>query len=386
MTRRFTVAAGILAAVILLAVAQAVLEDVSALAGWPAGPRQLLRLAGFFLDLFFTIEFLARLGLAFGERRAGRYLVRERGWLDFLTGVPLLVLVSGPAAAGLMLGPTLLHSLALDTLGVLTAVRVARALRLLRPARLAAGLLPTASGMAARHASLLALLGSAVLALGLAVLAVSGPRRPGLESELARRQDLSAEHLRQATIRPARSPAGRSPTGMSAMSAMSAMPEAMVQADPSLLVVREGGATLYSRHPDAVYEREFAPGDYRYVQAGDLELFFDTRAAARETAAQSLLFQALVLLLLLVLYLLYAPHFARTVSDPLEVMRRGLAEESFNLEVRVPETHGGEEVFRLAREYNERLLPLKDRSRQGASESLLSPQDARLDAPGAGEG
>jgi hypothetical protein len=375
MTRRFTVAAGILAAVILLAVAQAVLEDVSALAGWPAGPRQLLRLAGFFLDLFFTIEFLARLGLAFGERRAGRYLVRERGWLDFLIGVPLLVLVSGPAAAGLMLGPTPLHSLALDTLPaslpgctwVLTAVRVARALRLLRPARLAAGLWPTASGMAARHASLLALLGSAVLALGLAVLAVSGPRRPGLESELARRQDLTAEHLRQATIRPARSPA-------------------MVQADPSLLVVREGGATLYSRHPDAVYEREFAPGDYRYVQAGDLELFFDTRAAARETAAQSLLFQALVLLLLLVLYLLYAPHFARTVTDPLEVMRRGLAEESFNLEVRVPETHGGEEVFRLAREYNERLLPLKDRSRQGASESLLSPQDARLDEPGAGEG
>ena len=337
MTRRFTIAAGILAAVILLAVAQAVLEDVSALAGWPAGARQVVRLAGFFLDLFFTIEFLARLGLALGERRAGRYLMRERGWLDFLTGVPLLVLVSGPAAAGLLLGPTPLHSLALDTLGVLTAVRVARVLRLLRPARLAAGLWPPASGMAARHASLLALLGSAVLVLGLAALAVSGPGRPGLESELARRQDLSAMAL------------GSRPSG--------GQVAAMVQADPSLLVVREGGATLYSRHPDAVYEREFAPGDYRYVQAGDLELFFDTRAAAREAAAQSLLFQALVLLLLLALYLLYAPHFARTVSDPLEVMRRGLAEESFNLEVRVPETYGGEEVFRLAREYNERLLP-----------------------------
>jgi hypothetical protein len=379
MTRRFTIAAGILAAVILLAVAQAVLEDVSALAGWPAGARQVVRLAGFFLDLFFTIEFLAGLGLALGERRAGRYLMRERGWLDFLTGVPLLVLVSGPAAAGLLLGPTPLHSLALDTLGVLTAVRVARVLRLLRPARLAAGLWPPASGMAARHASLLALLGSAVLVLGLAALAVSGPRRPGLESELARRQLLAAEHLRQASGRPGRSPAGM-PAGLREELGI------LVRSDDCLLVVREGGATLYSRHPDAVYEREFAPGDYRYVQAGDLELFFDTRAAAREAAAQSLLFQALVLLLLLVLYLLYAPHFVRTVSDPLEVMRRGLAEESFNLEVRVPETHGGEEVFRLAREYNERLLPLKDRSRQGASESLLSPQDARLDEPGAGEG
>jgi hypothetical protein len=355
MTRRFKIA--LLAAVIGLAVAQAILEDVSALAGWPAGLRQAVRLAGFLLDLFFTSEFLARLGLALAEGRAGCYLGRERGWLDFLAGAPLLVLVSGPWAAGLVLGPTPL----LSTAGLLAAARVARALRLLRPARFAAELRDSLPGMARRHASLLALLSAAALALGLAAL--SG--RPGLERELAKRQDQAALALRQEAER-------------------GAQEAALLRADPSLLVLREGGTTRYSRHPDAVYEREFSFGDYRYARNGDVELFYDARAEAREAAAQDLLFQLLVLLLLALLFLLYAPHFARTVTDPLEVMRRGLAEDGFNLAVRVPERLRDEEVFRLAREYNERWLPLKDRNRRGEPPALLDPADARLEEPPAG--
>lgn len=359
MTRRFTIA--LLAAVIGLAVAQAILEDVSALAGWPAGLRQAVRLAGFLLDLFFTSEFLARLGLALAGARAGRYVGRERGWLDFLAGAPLLVLVSGPWAAGLVLGPTPL----LSTAGLLAAARVARALRLLRPARFAAGLGDSLPGMARRHAFLLALLAGAVLALGLAALALTGPLRPGLERELAKRQDQAALALRQETER-------------------GAPVAALLRADPSLLVLREGGITRYSRHPDAVYEREFAFGDYRYARNGELELFYDARAAVREAAAQDLLFQLLVLLLLALLFLGYAPHFARTVTDPLEVMRRGLAEDGFNLAVRVPEGLQEEEVFMLAREYNERWLPLKDRNRRGEPPALLDPADAHLEEPPAG--
>jgi hypothetical protein len=351
MTRRLPFA--LLAAAIGLAAAQALLEDVSVLAAWPAAPRQAVRLAGFFLDLYFTSEFLAKLGLALGERRAGSYLGRERGWLDFLAGAPLLVLASGPWAADLLFGT------GLCTTGLLAAARAGRALRLLRPARLGLGLRDRAPGMAARHASLLALLGSAVLVLGLAALALSGSRRPGAERELGRRQGLTATRLRE----------------QGAPGALAAL----VRADPSLLVVREGGAALYSRHADAVYEREFALGDYRYIRTGDLELFFDARPAAAEAAAQDLLFQLLVLLLLAVLFGFYAPHFTRVVTDPLEVMRRGLAEDGFNRQVRVPEDRQEEEVFRLAREYNERYLPLKDRDRRGEPPALLAPEDAQLE-------
>jgi hypothetical protein len=212
--------------------------------------------------------------------------------------------------------------------------------------------------MAAHHLSLLSLLGSAVLALGLAALALSGPHRPGAERELGRRQELTAAALRQG-----------------------APLAALVRADPSLLVVRLDQTTLFSRRPDAEYAREFALGDYRYERTGELELFFDSRPAAAEAAAQDLLFQLLALLLLAALWALYAPHFARMVSDPLEVMRRGLAEDGFNLNVRVPEDRREEEVFRLAREYNERFLPLKDRERRGEPPALLRPEDARLEGP-----
>lgn len=360
MTRRLPLA--LLAAAIGLAVAQALLEDVSVLAAWPVAQRQAVRLAGFFLDLYFTSEFLARLGLALGEGRAGSYLGRERGWLDFLAGAPLLVLASGPWAVDLLFGTGLV------TAGLLAAARIARALRLLRPARLAFGLRDGAPGMAARHASLLTFLGSALLALGLAAAALTAPLRPGLERELGRRQELTAAGLQQAAARRA------------------AWLPAAVRSAPSLLVVREGRATLYSRHSDAVYDREFAAGDYRYLRAGDLELFFDIRPAVSEAAAQDLLFQLLVLLLLAGLFGFYAPHFARVVTDPLEVMRRGLTEDGFNLQVRVPEDRREEEVFRLAREYNEHWLPLKDRDRRGEPPSLLTPEDARLAEPESKEG
>ena len=345
MTRRLPFA--LLASAIGLAVAQALVEDVSVLAAWPAATRQAVRLAGFLLDLYFTSEFLARLGLALGERRAGSYLGRGRGWLDFLAGAPLLMLVSGPWAADL------LFAAGLSTTGLLAAARAARALRLLRPARLGLGLRDLSPGMAAGHASLLALLGSAVLVLGLAALALSGPYRPGTERELSRRQELTAARLQEG-----------------------ASPAALVRADPSLLVVRKDQTTLFSRHPDALYEREFALGDYRFLRRGDLQLFFDSRPAASEAAAQDLLFQMLALLLLAVLFAFYAPHFTRVVSDPIEVMRRGLAEDGFNRQVRVPEDRREEEVFRLAREYNERFLPLKDRDRRGEPPALLTPQDA----------
>jgi hypothetical protein len=342
----------LLGAALGLAVAQALMEDVSVLAAWPAATRQAVRLAGFFLDLYFASEFLARLGLALGEGRAGGYLGRGRGWLDFLAGAPLLVLASGPWAVDLLFGT------ALGTTGLLASARAARALRLLRPARLGLALRERFPGMAARHASLLVLLGSAVLALGLTAAALSGPQRPGLEREQGRRQAETA-----ALIQGARS---RSPAALGA-------------ADPSLLVVREARATLFSRYAEAVYARDFAPGDYRFLRAGDLELFFDTRPAAAEAAAQDLLFQLLVLLLLAVLFGFYAPHFARVVADPLEVMRRGLAEDGFNRQVRLPEDRREEEVFRLAREYNERWLPRKDRDRRGEPPALLAPEDARLE-------
>ena len=66
--------------------------------------------------------------------------------------------------------------------------------------------------------------------------------------------------------------------------------------------------------------------------------------------------------MVVLLMISYSPHFAITVTDPINVMSRGMVEKSYNLEVAIPELRKSDDVFRLARAYNEEYLPLKERS------------------------
>jgi hypothetical protein len=52
-------------------------------------------------------------------------------------------------------------------------------------------------------------------------------------------------------------------------------------------------------------------------------------------------------------------------------MRRGLGEEDYNLEVRVSERYRSDDVFELARLYNEKYLPLKDRTQAEDGQSVI---------------
>ncbi|MFW6215857.1 MAG: hypothetical protein ACOC45_07910, partial [Alkalispirochaetaceae bacterium] len=80
---------------IILVLFQTFFEDLAVVLRWSAGARRLLTISGFAFDLFFTLEFLIRLYDAYRYRRLGEYMLEERGWLDFLASVPLLLLNSG---------------------------------------------------------------------------------------------------------------------------------------------------------------------------------------------------------------------------------------------------------------------------------------------------
>jgi hypothetical protein len=339
--RSATLLESLVLAAILLSLVQTFLEDYAVLAAWPLLLRRSLQLAGFSFDLLFTMEFLARLHLAATDRRLGRYLGAERGWLDFLASVPLLIFVSGPWAASLLLGPAILPALSTAA----RAARTARLLRLLRAARVFGRLPDPASPMGRRHVTVAATIAVSVLVLG-AVLFASLGRPLGLRATAdATEQDqlLGARYLQ-------------------------AHPRALqqvTQIDGALLLLRQEGATRFSRYDDAYYAARFAPGDYGYLQEGGRELFYDLRPEARREAGQNLIYLGLALLLVLAFLLRYGPHFALTVTDPLQAMRRGLEEPGYNRPVEVPERYREDEVFRLARSYNEQYLPLKARARQG---------------------
>jgi hypothetical protein len=135
-----------------------------------------------------------------------------------------------------------------------------------------------------------------------------------------------------------------------------------------IFLVKKDGETLYSRYDKEYFKTHIGADDYSYRKDGSVEVFFDMRninaVVSRNQSWQTLFFFVIVLLLVLTYLIVYSPHFAITVTDPIHVMRRGLDEKDYNLEVRIVDTYRGDDIFRLANLYNDVYLPLKDRTRE----------------------
>ena len=347
-------------AAILLVLVQTFLEDFAVLSGWNVEIRNKILLAGFFFDLFFTIEFLTRLYNAIMEGRVGRYFSVERGWIDLLASVPLLMFNSGPFALTLLTGQGIAIGLGgiLNLLKVIKAIRIARILRFLRIVKIFRRIKNVSSPMAQRHVASITAISVTVLVLSLLFFTAfsSSLHWDGLDTAFAEQQQAVAEHLDENKDDPA--------------DFVYAL-ETLRKTYSNLLIVKYRGQTLYSRYSDSYYQGFFAPGDYTYLRKDDLALFFDQRPYVSQLSRESILFFVIVILVVLSYLLIYSPHFALTVSDPIHVMRRGLEEPNYNLEVRIPQKYETDDVFQMAELYNEKYLPLKDRTQNKEGQSLI---------------
>ena len=98
------------------------------------------------------------------------------------------------------------------------------------------------------------------------------------------------------------------------------------------------------------------------------------------------LFAALVFALLSLL-LICSAQFARQISDPIYVMWRGFKENDYFLEVKIRENMDDDDVFMLAKEYNELWLPLKakmnkvieNKKTKLSMDSIFTPPDIKKD-------
>ena len=131
---------------------------------------------------------------------------------------------------------------------------------------------------------------------------------------------------------------------------------------PSVMMLKDDDWTLNSRYDDDFLRRYFGPGDYTLRQAGAYSVWFDIRPLAVSQSKLNLTVFLSTLAVVLLIMITYSPHFAITVSDPVNVMVRGLTEKSHNLEVSIPPEYGEDDIFRLAAAYNDEYLPLKERN------------------------
>jgi hypothetical protein len=146
--------------------------------------------------------------------------------------------------------------------------------------------------------------------------------------------------------------------------------------EPSLLMEQRDGPTLFSRYENDLYDSEYGPTDYGYGERGDLRAFFDLMPLNQEQSRTNLLYFVIIVLIVLAFMFYYSPHFALTISDPIHIMRRGMSEKGYNLEIRIPPLYEEDEVYRLGQLFNEVYLPLKDRTSAADEAEVL---DLKLD-------
>lgn len=349
---------------IILVLVQTFLEDFAVVAGWSWSVRRILLFTGFGFDIFFSIEFLTRLYFNFVNRRAGTYFWYERGWIDFLASIPLLLLSSGPAVLAYWSGSATIVGFAaiLNVLKVVKAIRIARILRLLRVLKVFARIRHTESAMAQRHVAKISTVAVSVVVVGILVVTVlfSVLNAPSLEGKY---QERTVNVLN--TI-------GELDAGADNRARVSELAEL----EPSLLLVQNDGRTVFSRLENDVYDADYGPTDYGYGQVGEWRVFFDLTPLNQEQSRTNLLYFAIIIFIVLAFMFYYSPHFALTISDPIHIMRRGMNEKGYNLEVKVPPLYQDDEVYRLGQLYNEVYLPLKDRTSAADEAEVL---DLKLD-------
>ena len=57
--------------------------------------------------------------------------------------------------------------------------------------------------------------------------------------------------------------------------------------------------------------------------------------------------------------LFYTRHFAQTISDIVHVMNKGFRKKDYNLQVKIREEYAQDEIYKLAKFYNDAYLPAK---------------------------
>ena len=343
----------VVTAVILLVLVQTFLDDFAIIAGWGEESQRILLFTGLFFDIFFTIEFLLRFYNALAVGKGSHYFMHERGWIDFLASVPLLILSSGPSVLALLLDSSVSVGMGgiFNMLKLIKAIRVARILRLLRVIKIFKNIKYADSVMAQRH--LAKIITICITGIVLSLFAYSFVTDwidgVGPDSEIDSREQRIAETLAEEKPTPA-------------------VLEGIHVLEKEILLVKWNGESIYSRFDSDNFRDNLMPGDFSLRSEGKVEVYFDRVAVnkfiSRNMSWQTIFFFGMILLLLLAYLLLYSPHFALTVSDPIHVMKRGLSEKDYNLEVRVPDRFQTDDIFETASLYNEVYLPLKDRNRE----------------------
>jgi len=413
---------------IILVIGQTFLEELGVLRGWRVKTRHLLIFSGLFFDLLFTIEYLVRQIRAALKKEGLRYFFKSRGWIDLISSIPLLLLNSLPQTLRIVLaaeGDDGALPAFVNLMKVVKAVRITRVLRFIRTIKLFGKIHNADSVMAQRHisrlASLLVLSIIAVLILG-SFLGTGIDEERTIAERTARFEMVTAAAWGHSLLMKPQEAvqialaAGKGATvsvysvtnskggpvalrpdldseemgrllgivlplpGASKIFDSAYLTRLLASEQYCLSVSLNGKGRVYQRVKESRFRDYYDRDDFFTCKTGKLLFYVSLKDIRRVEATQNLLSLFLILTIVLCLIVVYTKHFAQTVSDLIHVMKRGMSEPDYNLQVKIREQYKEDEVFQLAALYNDEWLSVKDRYRPlGDSDSRNSASSITLD-------
>jgi hypothetical protein len=344
--------------VIFLVLVQTFLTDWVVVTDGSWAFREKMIWSAFFFDLFFTMEFLIRFFSALyrGKGELGKYFFYRQGWVDFIVSIPLLLLSSTPDLFALVTG-TVIGGFGgvLNILKIVKSIRIARMLRLLRVLKIFKHIKYADSVMAQRHTSRIVTTVVTSIIMALTIMSFTGSFFY-MNDLNTRFEEDQKENMLYLLSQPE----------------LLADEEALADycdKQTDFLIIKKSGDDLFSRYEQDYYSDFYGYNDYAYISSGEYGFYYDLKPVNVTDAWASLIVFAEIILVILVIMLTYSTHFAINVSDPVNIMYKGLNEEDYNLEVAIPKHYGNDDIFRLAQSYNDEFLPLKARAKSGEEKS-----------------
>ncbi len=337
---------------ILLVLIQTFLSELSIYLGWQGKRVFYIILLGFIFDLIFTIEFIIRV-LSAKEKK--KYLFYNRGWIDFTSSLPLLLLNSGPSLYLLLFGGS--NSIALSVgvlniLKVIKALRVTRILRLVRVMKIFGKIHNTGSKMAQHHISKIATITTMsiiLVAIGISVLGINpyGKILDDRETsyyyllKLVENQDEISRTL-------------------------------FFENDKYLIELYDESILVFKNETNfknPVQQQKLSK-NFIEVKYNDLTAFIYTGDIIGKESLLNIVFFIIIIVQIAFILVFYSSHFVQKITDPIFIMSKGMRYKSYSLQVKIPIWYKDHEVFQLARFYNEKYLPVKTRKIQSGKANI----------------
>ena len=344
---------------ILLVLVQTFLEDFVIYFGFKPNTVRIIKLTAIIFDLIFSVEFIARMIANASKKNGVEYFLFNNGWIDLLSSIPLLLLVSGPYFINEVFGIDINNIGLLRAVGLvklIKAIRVTRILRLLRVLKIFGKIKNVESVMAQRHISTISTIVIFSLILFFSITAVLEEVNviPSKTIKIQKEENKIVDNFsKQSEI-------------LSEFEFVDSLRNtsklfenvALVKFDDNLIYKIPSMES--EQISQQLKKKDSSLSEARLIN-DRLYIVFSRNSYQKEDALKNMLNFLLIIFLLGAILIFYTKHFAQTVTDPIFVMRKGFEERDYTLAVKMVKHYTKDDIFILASDYNNRWLPAKVR-------------------------